>query len=233
MVWISEEWTGVVRPLLWLYLPVNAEYRRCPRTQINRAQVWGASTKESVSILLKAGPREDQSVWCSVNVGCELGKLHLCHILGTERWKAPGMSEGCPTVMLAQASPVGCGPECHWHPGWLLLTELYAREKLKSFSFYVSSTYLDTEGQHWTCISEMTLLIRNQYVNVSVLFLSFKSVFYTLFHWILIIIIIPIYQIVSHFRLTKGYMQRDYNWKSVCHVDMAFPRDHVRAVVKM
>lgn len=64
----------------------------------------------------------------------------------------------------------------HWHMGWLLLTEMGTCGELKKAHVI---KYPNIEKLHWPCISEITVLIISQYMNVLVLFLSFKSVLYT------------------------------------------------------
>lgn len=111
LVWISEEWLGVVRSpqtLPRIYLPMNAECDKCPRTRINRDQGWGSSNMGICFHPPQSGASwRPPCVWCSVSVGRVRGKLCLCHILGTKRW--PGLGKAHSTVMLAQASPVECG----------------------------------------------------------------------------------------------------------------------------
>lgn len=136
------------------------------------------------------------------------GRLHwascICATVEARR------GEGHPAW--ARAIPRSCWSsrvwaDSQWHTGGLLLTEMCVHE---CWGAHISSRYPNAGTRHWTCINEITVSIINQHVDVLVLLLSFKSLLYTIFLWILMMVMIiniSICQTMSDFRLTNGYIQ--------------------------
>lgn len=83
----------------------------------------------------------------------------------------------------------------HSNTEWLLLTKMCTCQELKKAHVI---KYPNIEKLHWPCISETNVLIISQYVNVLVLFLSFKSVLYTYNVYVYMICVHYIYIIYIH-----------------------------------